>query len=457
MRRFAAISLLAAMIASGLIGAPPQAAFAETRLSIEEARDVAGRLLQMGRPREALMLAEGLLKGLPNDVPALVLKSRALRDLGRFKEADQAAAAARAAAGSDKDRFFAALVTAQAKASGGKNGIAQYWLRYAAQVAPDDGLRAVAVRDFRFVRRTTPWRLKLSFFGEPSDNINGAPKTNEFTFAGLTFENPAAVPLSGLRFGGDVNFTYRIPTGERSRVNLGAFAGIERVRFSKAAREKVPTIKDADYSRDRLGLSLAYERIGDQKRWLAKSELSVARFWTGGQLSSDAVQLDLTYQRRLGEGWEGGLRFGYVDETRYDLVSRSSQSTELGLSVTRRFGHGALTLDLETAETDSESRLVARETDRAALRYQLGKPVMGMLPRLSLTYEEVRYDLSPFGFWVDPRRDEEWGVSVDVLLPKMDYFGFAPEIGVSFRDRSSNYSLYETQSTDLRVGLRSVF
>jgi hypothetical protein len=35
--------------------------------------------------------------------------------------------------------------------------------------------------------------------------------------------------------------------------------------------------------------------------------------------------------------------------------------------------------------------------------------------------------------------------------------GFAPEIGISFRDRTSNYSLYELQSTDIRIGLKSVF
>ncbi|WGW05435.1 surface lipoprotein assembly modifier [Tropicibacter oceani] len=438
-------------------GVGPGAAQAETRLSLDEARDVAGRLLQMGRPREALMLAEGVLQGAPGDVPALVLKSRALRDLGRFKDARKAAAAARAAAENDKDRFFAALVTAQARASDGDKGIAQYWLRYAAQVAPDDDLRAVAVRDFRFVRKTTPWRLKASVFAEPSDNLNGAPKTNEFTFAGLTFENPAAVPLSGMRYGADVQFTYRIPLSQRSRVNLGAFGGIERVQFSTSAKAKVPTIRNEDYSRDRLGLSLGYERMGDGGDWLAKGEVAVARYWAGGMPSSDAVMVNAAYQRKLLGRWQGGLRLGYEDETRHDLATRSSTTRSIGASLSHPFAMGALTLDLEQSDTRSQSRLVARETARATLGYQMGKPVLGMLPRLSLSYEDVRFDQSPFGFWVDPREDKEWAMSVDVLLPKVDYFGFAPEIGLSFRDRSSNYSLYETQSTDLRLGLKSVF
>ncbi|WP_136439621.1 surface lipoprotein assembly modifier [Pacificoceanicola onchidii] len=444
---------------AAIAGAPvvPRAALAEARVSLEEARDMAGQLLQYKRPQEALLLAEGILQGAPEDIPALVLKSRALRDLGRLDEANAVAAEARALAGTDKDRFFAALVTAQAQASSGNKGFAQYWLRRAAQVAPDDRTRALAVRDFRHVRSTTPWRLKLNFYAQPSDNLNGAPKTNAFTFAGLTFENPAAVPLSGMRYGGDVAFTYRFALSEHSRVNLGASAGIERVRFSKSARDTVPGIDNADYSRDRLGFSLGYERKSADKAWLGSAKLSVSRYWGGGQHISDAARLDLGIARRLAEGWTGRLQLGIEDETRHDSRQRSAQTQEATVTLTRHLDKAAISLQLSAADVASDSRLVERSSQMAAVKYSVTRPVAGMLPSLTLSYAVDDYAEAPFGWWVDPRRDEEWGLSLDVLLPKMDYMGFAPEIGVSFRDRSSNYSLYETQSTDLRLGLKSVF
>jgi hypothetical protein len=136
---------------------------------------------------------------------------------------------------------------------------------------------------------------------------------------------------------------------------------------------------------------------------------------------------------------------------------RDSQTREAGLSLTRRTPAALLKLDLSMADTASASRLVARETTRAAVSFGLGKPVRGMLPRLTLAWEDTAYDRGPASFWVAPRRDEEWSVTLDVLLPAFDYYGFAPEIGVSFRDRSSNYTIYETRGTDLRLGVRSVF
>ncbi|WP_425099632.1 surface lipoprotein assembly modifier [Tropicibacter sp. S64] len=446
--------------AAGIAAFGPQTAVAEARVSIDEARDMAGVLLQQGRAREALLLAEGILKGLPDDVAALVLKSRALRDLGRFDEADRVAGTARAranAGGTDKDRFFAALVTAQAKASDGKKGLAQYWLRRAAEIAPDDEMKAVAVRDFRYVRSTTPWQVKLSLFAEPSDNLNGAPKTNEFSFAGLTFTNTAAVPLSGMRFGGDASLTYRIALGEQSRINLGATGGIERVRFSQSAKDKVPGIDAADYSRDRLGFSIGYEQRGAAQDWLGSAQLSVSRYWGGGMHISDAVRLDLGYARRLAEGWTGSVRLAYEDETRMDAGQRSAVTQEASLTLTRHWDKSALSLSLGGADIASDSRLVDRQSQTAALKFARTAPVMGLLPSVTLSYAAEDYAQSPFGWWVDPRQDEEWGLSVDVLLPKMDYMGFAPEVGVSFRDRRSNYSIYETQSTDLRLGLKSVF
>lgn len=441
----------------GALGWAAPAAAQPVRMSVDEARDAAALALQSGQAELALVLADGVLLGKPDDVSALMMKSRALNDLGRADEAASTARAAFAAAEDGRDRFFSALLMAQARIKGGRHGVAQLWLRRAAQIAPDDDLRDVAVRDFRQLRRITPWRLSLNASVEPSDNLNGAPKTNSFTFGGLPFVNPSAVPLSGQRFVLGADYLYRLPLDDSRRLNLGAGFEVQRVRFSEEARRKVPGIDNADYRQDSLKLSLGYEMRAPDGSWLAASQASVARHWLGGRLFADAARLDLQYGRALTDDLVGSVRLGIERERRHDAAVRDALTREMGLSLTHRFAGAALTLDLSLADTESESALVARETGRAALSLALGKPVRAMLPRATLAWERADFDQGPTSFWTDPRQDREWSLSVDVLLPELDYYGFAPEIGVSFRDRSSNYSVYETRGTDLRFGLKSVF
>lgn len=429
----------------------------ETRLSLDEARGAAAGFLADGRPEAALILADGALLGAPDHPQTLMLRARALRDLGRDAEAVKAARAAWAAASTPQDRFFAAMIQAQTRSSKGDRAIAQYWLRRAAQIAPDEASRAVAIRDFRHVRRITPWRLSLDVSVAPSDNLNNAPKSNSFTFAGLPFVNPTAVPLSGVEYGIGAGYVYRVALAENRRLNFGVDLDVTRLRFSEGARDKVPGVDADDYREEELRLSAGYEARASDGRWLALTELSLQRTWLAGKTLSDAVRLDFSYGRAVAPGMVLGGRLGLETEERRDFSVLDSDTRDYGVTLSKEVGQGLLRLDLGWADTESDSRSVARETGRAVLTYARTKPVRGMLPRLALSYEAVDYDRGPTTFWTDPRQDRQWAVSLDVTLPDLDYYGFAPEVGVSFRDRQSNYTIYETQGTDLRLGLRSVF
>lgn len=428
----------------------------ETRLSMDEARDVAARLISEQRPADALLIAQGILAAHPDDVPAMLLASRALRDLGREAEALEQARAAQALAGTDEDRFYSALVMAQARASGGQKTMAQFWLRRAAQVAPNDGLRGLAMRDFRQVRQSNPWRFGIELRFSPSDNVNGAPKTNTFTYAGLPFVNPSAVPLTGLRYGTSLDAERRVALGAHQRLSFGLGADLDRVRQSAESRA-LGILSDADMRSDTLRLRMGYEQIAPDRRWLLRSGLELARYWSGGDLISDSARLDLSYARDLGQGVSATLRGGLEQEWRHDLALRDAFTRDLGVTVSRRSAHGILSLDLALADTNSDARSIGRDTARVSLGYQWARPLKGMVPRLSLSYQAVTFDQAPADFWVDPREDREWRIGVDVLLPELDYMGFAPEVGIGLRDRSSNYSLYELRATDLRIGLKSVF
>ena len=452
-RRLGAICLLAAALAVGAIGPAPREARAETRISIDEGRDLAGRLLAMGRPREALMIVDGILQGLPEDGPALILRARALRDLGRLDEAEAAAAAARKAADTDSDRFFAALVTAQAKASDGKRGIAQYWLRHAAQIAPDDRLKAVAVRDFRAVRRRNPWRMSIDLYAAPSDNLDGSPPEGVVPVTPfLSMVNPK--PPSGLRYGAAARLRYTIPMGVDARLHLDGFGGGSRVDLSGESR--AAGIDAGDLSTGFLGVGGQAQWRGPDSRWLAHLGLSVTRQWEGGDLIADVGRVEAGYRWTPGEGLEAGIVAGGQRQFRHD-TTQDVDETDIALQLSKRFQRGVLGFQLKGARTEAQPAVLDDQSLGAVLSYGVTRPVRGLLPRLSLGYEETWYDTAPLLFAGPARHDTEWSVTLDVLLPKMDYMGFAPEIGVSFRDRRSNYQHKSTQSTDLRLGLKSVF
>jgi len=427
----------------------------QLRVSLDAARSAAAGAMMSGRAGDALALSEAVLKGAPDDLSALFIRARALRDLGREAEALEAARAAWTAARDPRDRFYAAMMMAQTRSSVGNNGLAQLWLRRAAHLAPEEGLKAMAVEDFRHVRRLTPWRLALDFYVAPSDNLNNASDEATVTSAGWTAHTTP--PLSGERIGGGAQLRYTVALAERRRLHLGGFGGASFVRLSEAARD-VPGVSAGDYAQGYLGGTLSLEAINAGRTRLNRADLTLFRQWQGGAALADVARLDLSTRTALTPKLSLGLSVGLEDITRRDSSDGDSQRRALGLVLTQRFDHGALTLDLGVGQTLSAAYNVGRRDGDIRLGYAWAEPVRGMLPSVDLSYGAFNYDAP----WiVEPngpdRRDRQWALEVDVLLPDLDYYGFAPEIGLSFTDRTSNYTLYESRSTDLRLGLKSVF
>ncbi|CUH78580.1 surface lipoprotein assembly modifier [Tropicibacter naphthalenivorans] len=426
----------------------------EVRLTLPEARGTAARFLANGRPEVALKLAEGVLLGAPQDHFALLIKARALRDLGYPVEAGKAARVAWQISDTDQEKFYAALVVAQAKATQGRKLAAQLWLRRASQAAPDDRLKQTAMRDFRQVRAATPTRLRFDLSLTPSDNLNDAP-TSDTLYRG-PFSSPLAQPLSGVRLQFGAQVTHRIALGENARVNLGAQYAMTRVRLSSEAQSIDPAAENSDFALDVFGLSLGYEQRGAAGDWLGSLRLTQLRTLSTGEALSDVTQLDGRFGYSLAPGLNGTVSASYSHEAW--LGSGTTVDTRtLGLSLEKRLPAGVWRFGLSMRDVMSDNTAIARDVRRADLSYATAKPVMGALPRVTLSYERAEYDTAWTPIWTDPRQDETWTLGLDVTLPKLDYYGFAPEIGVSFRDRRSNYVPYETQGTNLHLGLKSVF
>jgi hypothetical protein len=164
-------------------------------------------------------------------------------------------------------------------------------------------------------------------------------------------------------------------------------------------------------------------------------------------------------QQRLSKGLIGSAGISFETVRRKDNALGDSDTVELSVGLERRLPHGTLGLSLTTSDTDSAIGSIARQTDGIGLRYALARPLPGgLLPALTLDWRSIDYDAPPPIYATGARQsDREWQLGLDVTLTEAEYFGFAPTLGVSFTDRQSNYRLYESRSTDLRLGLKSVF
>ena len=111
-------------LCAGLALAAGGASAEEVTLTPAEMRAAATHALAVGDDRTALHLAGALLARDPQDGAALILQSRAARNLGDNATALKAGRAAWRLARSDSDRYAAALVTAQALSSNGQRGCA---------------------------------------------------------------------------------------------------------------------------------------------------------------------------------------------------------------------------------------------------------------------------------------------------------------------------------------------
>jgi hypothetical protein len=448
---------LNAALAIGLWGSVQGASAQEVaadgaRFSVDAARQVALNALTAGDAETALIFANGVLLAHPEDMAALLIQAQALRALGRKDAALDASQEAWAAAEEPKERYYAAMTQAQMRAYNGHNSIAQYWLRRAAEIAPDEQLKARAVMDFRHVRSITPWKFRLDLYAQPSDNINNASYEDTV----LSFGTLSQEAYRGVRYGATAEARYVQSLSGTARLHYVGFVGGSVVRLDDAAKDAGG--EDGNYSNGQLGAAIAYERKSADGNRIGRLQYTVSRQWQGGEPLADRNRLDLGVDQGLGQGMVLGLRLGLEDLDRLDSPLGDSQTRDLGLRLSRHVGFGTLALDVSTSETLSAGAMIGRTERAAGLSFSLAKPVAGMLPQLSARYTEFDYeDPGLFSTNGELRRDTRWRYGLDVVLPGLDYYGFAPEIGVSFTDRNSNYSLYKNRSTDVSLGLKSVF
>lgn len=426
-------------------------------LAPDQLRKAAFEALAVGQNDRALAFAGALVQRDASDAPALILQSRALRNLARYREAQQAARSAWRAATTDADRFGAALAVAQAMSSAGQRTAAQLWLRRAAQIAPNDQARQIALTDFGYVRSRNPWVLQVDGKVAPSSNINNGSSNAVAVMLGLPFVlSGDAQALSGIETELGFSARYRLPQTAQSATEFRFSAVGQAYTLSDEAQALAPAARASDYA-------FAALEIGAQHRIQPKAGKTSFGFgatlghnWYGGSDLSDYLRLDLSADRPL--TGRIGLTFGMTAERQWRADVPSRSATVLGASVglAERLGNGdTLRLSLGTRQTGSDSA----EIDHLALTLNLGwtraAPVAGMQLSGVLGAETRDYAASPYSF--DGREDLRITAEVTALFSNVEFMGFSPGLTLRASRNASTIDLYDSSDFGVTLGVRSAF
>ena len=430
------------------------AAFSQTTLKPEDARLTAAKLLAAGQHAASAQITSVLIKRDAADTASLILHSHAMRNLGDLDKAQSAAKTAWRTADRDLEKYGAALAMAQALSTNDQKTRAQAWLRRAAHVAPTPQLRARAVRDYQFVRKTNPWSVGFSFGITPSDNVNNAPRDNTIVLGGLLFEDPNAVPISGFEVQTHVNLRYNFSEKQTSRNYVSLQWTENHVVFTDD--DAPDDVSASDFSFRRFEATLGRDFTTGPGKPRQTISLSFGKLWSGGDELADEVRLNWrqTFTKPQGRVFSWDANIGYSDRKDNDL--RSGVTSSIGARWSRPMENGGrLGWHTSLGRTNTDSLALTHTSLSAGVHYTLGKPIMGAIAQLTADVQARDYDDPLFG--PDARQDFRTSLSASLLFVDFDTYGFAPKLTLEATQTNSNITRFETRNFGLQIGFQSLF
>ena len=460
----AAVTLACLAVAAAPASDTPAPEAEATKVSPDTLRQAATDALRGGQPERAYMFSDALVARDGGDSTALLIRSRAARNLGRYDVAQSSARLAWDQAETGEDKYASSMVMAQALASAGSRTRAQLWLRRAAHHAPNEALENRAIRDFRYVRLRNPWRTHISFSITPDSNINNgtSEKYQPFEMGGIPFTNAFATnaqPIPGLEVALGVSTRYRFHETETRAHDLTFAARAQHYILSSETKARVPGVEGNDYDFAYYEFGYAHKGKNRDGRGEYRVSTAIGQTWYGGEEYSRYFNVGggqsfyLTKGRSVGIELSARRTFGV---TRSDL-------NELKASATYRFPvrtMGVLSTSLDTAygispndPTDDYTSVGLRA------RYSLAKPIIGARAHFSVSARRRLQDNHPIvvGGTRLGREDDRFSADVTLIFDKIDYYGFSPSVRLSTSRTNSNYSRAQSERAGINFGIQSTF
>ena len=434
-------------------------------LAPDQMRLAALMALRGGDAPRALRYSDALLTRDPDDRTALMVRSRAARDLGRFDQAKNAARSAWQLAEDDAQKYSSSLLMAQALSSAGQRTRAQWWLRRAVQHAPNEAAERKAIGDFRYVRARNPWAGQLSFSITPDTNINNGSSARfsflDYKLSEIYFGRPveyelvdSARALSGIQYALDLATRYRfVETATRAH-DLTFTANLRNYTLSNKAKSIAPTAKGSDFAFYTYSLGYAHKGLNFDRRGEYRLGIDGGQSWYGGAEYARFARLSGGQSYRLQSGDKINLRL--AGERQFGIATVDSDLLRADFSYTTRIWGGA-TLWTNATLAAAQSPSAANEFREIGLRAELtlAKPMAGATVQMGLWARNRDYDVSPHSR--DGRQDDRVQADLTMIFRKIDYYGFNPTMQLSASHTESNISLYDANRVGLNFGIRSAF
>ena len=422
-------------------------------------RNLAASAVVNGNPTLGYQVASALLQRDGDDTEALIIRARAARDLGRLLEAVATARRAWGLADTPSERFGASMVMAQSLSTSGSKTRAQIWLRRAAQNAPSDEFKNIAIRDFRYVQRTNPWATELNFSASPNSNINNGSARSSTQLFDLPFEfqlSGAAQALSGVEYSAGIATRYRLFESARSQHDLVLQLDHKTYSMSPEAKLLSPTTQGSDFAFS--SASLSYTRrgfTGAGTNLPNQFEITGGRTWYAQNPFMEYMRISFTQNYLVAPG--SFVFTGLSREYQRSLSARDDVDS-WGLSTGMRMAlpnNDRLTLSLSAKESNSLDSFLDFKQVTLGARYALAQPIAGVSVNFGLSISQKKHDRSRFSRF--GRQDQTIALDVTGVFNRLEYFGFAPSVTMSARRTDSSIGIYDSESLGLRVGIQSAF
>jgi len=461
-----------------LLGLGPQSQAQEIRLNPAQAFALANQLLAQNQAEAARAIARGLLEGAPEAPELWLLLGQAERSL-RNPEASRAAARnARQYAQNDLQRYNAAILTVDSHIQLEEFTRAQFWLRRARQVAPNDALKAQIARDYRLIDRVNPWSFSLSGGVRPSSNINnGSSETDNgvaLSLGGATFSGGTisvdGQALSGFEARGLGTLTYTRTLAPRRSWALTARADLRRYRYTEESQDEIDAAQAienlnpnprqlpqaSDFNFDDLRLTGTYRYPLASTALNMATSLGIGANWYGGAPLSRFANLRQAVSWNPTPRTLGEVALTYERQERSDFDERSASIwawTYLAVWVPE--AGGRLQWSLGVTDTNAKSSSTANTRYSTGLSYTLPQEILGGEWTTSLSYDYREDERPSFGSTI--RQDNRYSLGLTVFLKDRELFGFAPTVSANWTQTDSTLNRFKTEDFGISLDLRSVF
>lgn len=429
-------------------------------LTLENARLIARQAYAVGEMGVANALARRLLEANPRDAQALLILAATEPALGNPTAGRLAGRKAWAAAETPLLRYEIARHTAAAALQENRPGLAQFWLRRAADVAPSANDYARTVADYRRMRAENPVSLRFDLAVMPSSNLNGGGQGGVLEIDGQIvngFYNRSLPPLSGLRAEAQAEVNYRLAASPRSQTTLGFSLSASLNTLSAEARALNLNISGAEFNQTTAEASLSHDLLWPRGNHPVHLALAAGQNWSGGSVLGPHLRLEASTP--LARNASAELRLAGSIERQWQPNS-ASNSGSLALMVQRRLASGDnLGGGIYLRQVNGTGYNQDYRDASAMLTYTLAQPVGPVTISGKLTAGLRDYDVYRLGFaqLTQGRHDQRLGLSVDLTLRNLSVWGYAPVISVAGSQTQSNVNWFDSRQLGISIGFESKF